>query len=219
MGIAGYGMSAVNWPKVYPVVAALVTSPVVGLVGAYLVMLLLSNLFRRAHPSPANRFFRRLQLFSSAFVSFSHGANDSQKTMAVITLALVGAHRLPKYPPEPPFWVVVSAAVAIGLGTYAGGWRIIRTLGHRIIKLEPINGFAAETVGATVIQIATALGQPVSTTHVVSGAVMGSGATRRLSAVRWGLARNIVLAWIFTVPAAALVAALLTAALKAAGVS
>ena len=218
MGVAGYGLDAIKSKTLFTTVAALVTSPVIGLVLAYVLMVVLSNLLRNAHPAPAARVFRRLQIFSSAFVSFSHGANDSQKTMAIITLALVSTGNLAAFPKEPPFWVVVVAAAAIGLGTYAGGWRIIRTMGTRIIKLQPINGFVAETVGAVVIQLATQMGQPVSTTHVVSGAVMGSGATSRLSAVRWGVARNIAMAWVLTIPAAALVAALLTLALKAAGV-
>ncbi|MFN2462624.1 MAG: anion permease [Candidatus Dormibacteria bacterium] len=218
MGIAGYGLHSIKTSTLVSTVTALITSPIVGLVLAYVAMVVLSNILRKAHPHAAGRVFRRLQILSSAFVSFSHGANDSQKTMAVITLALVSTHHLAKFPKEPPFWVVILAAVTIGLGTYAGGWRIIRTMGTRIIKLEPINGFVAETVGALVIQVATQFGQPVSTTHVVSGAVMGSGATRRLSAVRWGVARNIAYAWVLTIPAAAIVAAVLTLALKAAGV-
>jgi PiT family inorganic phosphate transporter len=212
MGVAAYGLGAVRWDKLYPVLIALVTSPVIGLLVAYGLMVLLSNALRNAHPGRANRAFRRLQILSAAFVSFSHGANDAQKTMAVITLALVSTHHLKKF--MVPYWVVIIAALAIGLGTYAGGWRIIRTMGTRIIKLQPINGFVAQTCGALVIQAATQLGQPVSTTHVVSGAVMGSGATRRLSAVRWGVARNIVSAWILTIPAAAIMAALLCLLIK-----
>ena len=213
MALAAYGTAGVKWDKLAPVILALVTSPVIGLLVAYIVMVLVSNLLRNAHPARANRGFRRLQVLSSALVSFSHGANDSQKTMAVIALALVSTHHLSKF--SIPAWVAVIAAVAIGLGTYAGGWRIIRTLGWSIIKLEPINGFVAETVGAAVIQVATQLGQPVSTTHVVAGAVMGSGAPRRLSAVRWGVAQRILLAWLLTIPAAALVAGALTLVLRA----
>ncbi len=217
MGIAGYGLAAIKSKTLFTTIVALVSSPIVGLIAAYLLMVLLSNLLRNARPAPANRAFRRLQIFSSAFVSFSHGANDSQKTMAIIALALVSTHHLTKF--SIPAWVALIAALAIGLGTYAGGWRIIRTMGTRIIKLQPINGFVAETVAALVIQVATQLSQPVSTTHVVSGAVMGSGATGRLSAVRWGVARNIVFAWILTIPAAAIVAGALTLLLKAAGVT
>ena len=213
MGIAAYGVGVVQVDKLYPTIVALVTSPIAGLMLAYLAMVLLSNLLKRVHPSPANRVFRRLQILSLAFVSFSHGANDSQKTMAVITLALVSTHHLAKF--AVPLWVVVAAALAISLGTYAGGWRIIRTMGSRIIRLEPINGFVAQTIGAAVIQGATQMGLPVSTTHVVAGAVMGSGAPRGLSAVRWGVARNIVMAWVLTIPAAGLTAAVLSLTIKA----
>ncbi|MDQ6748191.1 MAG: inorganic phosphate transporter [Candidatus Dormibacteraeota bacterium] len=216
MGVAGYGLGAIKSKTLITTITALVTSPIAGLVLAYLVMVLLSNVLRSSRPAPANRVFRRLQILSSGFVSFSHGANDSQKTMAIIALALVSTHHLKKF--AIPTWVAVIAALAIGLGTYAGGWRIIRTMGTRIIKLQPINGFTAETVAAVVIQVATQFSQPVSTTHVVSGAVMGSGATARLSAVRWGVARNILFAWVLTIPAAALVAGALTLGLKAAGV-
>jgi len=212
MGLAAYGTRAIKIDKLWPTVVALVTSPIAGLIVAYLLMVFLSNVLRGVHPGPANRTFRLLQLLSSSFVSFSHGANDSQKTMAVITLALVSTHVVKKF--AVPWWVVIIAAAAIGLGTYAGGWRIIRTMGQRIIRLEPINGFVAETVGAAVIQGATQLALPVSTTHVVSGAVMGSGAPRGLAAVRWGVARSIAIAWILTIPASAIVAAALTLALR-----
>jgi PiT family inorganic phosphate transporter len=166
---------------------------------------MLLNLFRRARPSRANGTFRRLQLFSSGFVAFSHGANDAQKTMAIITLALFSSGRLPEF--AVPLWVALAAALAIGLGTWAGGWRIIRTMGTRIVRMDPVHGFAAQTVAATVIQLATAWGLPVSTTQVVSGSVMGAGATRRFSAVRWGVARRIAWAWVFTIPASATLAA------------
>jgi PiT family inorganic phosphate transporter len=211
MGIVGYGVSAVKWGQVVPVVLALVTSPVAGLVLAYLFAVLLFNVFRRALPGNANRRFRLLQILSGSFVSFSHGANDAQKTMGVMTLALIATHHLTAHGkfPEPPLWVVLAAASAIGLGTYAGGWRIIRTLGMRVIKLEPVDGFAAQTMAAAVIQGATQLALPVSTTHVVSGAVMGAGVTRRPGAVRWGIARNIMVAWVLTIPATAAIAALL----------
>jgi PiT family inorganic phosphate transporter len=206
MGLAVYGVEAVVWEKVYPVFIALVTSPVVGFLIAYFVTVLLLNLLRRARPSRANSAFRKLQLFSSGLVSFSHGANDAQKTMAIITLALFSSGHLTEF--AVPTWVVLAAALAIGVGTWAGGWRIIRTISSRIIKMEPVDGFAAQTVGAAVIQVATLWGLPVSTTHVISGSVMGAGATRRLSAVRWGVARRIVWAWIFTIPASAALAAL-----------
>ena len=213
MGLAAYGLEAVVWAKVYPVFIALVASPVVGFLMAYVVAILLLNLLRRARPSHANGAFRKLQLFSGGFVSFSHGANDAQKTMAIITLALLSSNHLSEF--VVPAWVVLAAALAIGLGTWAGGWRIIRTMSSRIIKMEPVDGFAAETVGAAVIQVATSWGLPVSTTHVVAGSVMGAGATRRLSAVRWGVARSIVWAWVLTIPASATLAALAALLVKA----
>jgi inorganic phosphate transporter, PiT family len=205
MGLAAYGVDAVQWGEVYPVFIALVTSPIAGLLVAYLLTVVLLNLLRRARPSYANSAFRRLQLFSSGFVAFSHGANDAQKTMAIITLALFSSGHLTEF--DVPTWVALAAALAIGLGTWAGGWRIIRTMGIRIVRMDPVHGFSAQTVAATVIQVATAWGLPVSTTQVVSGSVMGAGATRRFSAVRWGVARRIVWAWIFTIPASAVLAA------------
>jgi inorganic phosphate transporter, PiT family len=205
MGFVVYGLGAIQWAEVYPVFIALLTSPVAGLVIAYIVTVVLLNLFSRARPSQANGAFRKLQLFSSGFVAFSHGANDAQKTMAIITLALFSSGHLAEF--AVPTWVALAAALAIGLGTWAGGWRIIRTMGTRIIRMEPVHGFAAQTVAASVIQLATAWGLPVSTTQVVSGSVMGAGATRRFSAVRWGVARRIVWAWIFTIPASATLAA------------
>jgi PiT family inorganic phosphate transporter len=205
MGLAVYGLGAIQWAEVYPVFIALLTSPIAGLVLAYIVTVLLLNLFRKARPSQANGTFRKLQLFSSGFVAFSHGANDAQKTMAIITLALFSSGHLTEF--VVPVWVALAAALAIGLGTWAGGWRIIRTMGIRIVRMDPVHGFAAQTVAATVIQLATAWGLPVSTTQVVSGSVLGAGATRRFSAVRWGVARRIVWAWIFTIPASAILAA------------
>jgi PiT family inorganic phosphate transporter len=206
MGLAVYGVDAVQWGEVYPVFTALVTSPIVGLFLAYLLSVLLLNLLRRARPSYANSTLRRLQLFSSGFVAFSHGANDAQKTMAIITLALFSSGHLAEF--DVPTWVALAAALAIGLGTWAGGWRIIRTMGTRIVRIDPVYGFSAQTIAATVIQLATTWGLPVSTTQVVSGSVIGAGATRRFSAVRWGVARRIVRAWIFTIPASAILAAL-----------
>jgi PiT family inorganic phosphate transporter len=175
---------------------------------------LVLNALRRAHPHRINVGFRGGQVLSGAWVSFAHGSNDAQKTMGVITLTLLSTghlHEGAKHAfPEPPVWVVVLAALAIGLGTYAGGWRIIRTMGSRIIRLEPVDGFVAQTMSAVVIQSATGLGLPVSTTHVVSGGVMGAAAPRRFGAVRWGVARSILGAWVLTIPATALIAAVLT---------
>src|SRR5215218_373828 len=206
MGFVVYGLGAIQWAEIYPVFIALLTSPIAGLVLAYIFAVMLLNLLRRARPSQANGVFRKLQFFSSGFVAFSHGANDAQKTMAIITLALFSTGHIAQF--DVPTWVALAAALAIALGTWAGGWRIIRTMGTRIIRMEPVHGFAAQTVAASVIQLATAWGLPVSTTQVVSGSVMGAGATRRFSAVRWGVARRIVWAWVLTVPASATLAAL-----------
>ena len=211
MGVVAYGIDAVKWGSVLPVVIALVASPLIGLVLSYLFTVLTLDTFARKQPGPMNRRFRLAQLASGAFVSFSHGANDAQKTMGVITLALVSAGVITttgKVFPSPPLWVVLLAATAIGFGTYAGGWRIIKTIGMRVIRLDPVDGFCAQTMAAVVIQGATQLALPVSTTHVVSGSVMGAGATRRLGAVRWGVARNILIAWVLTIPATAVMAAI-----------
>jgi PiT family inorganic phosphate transporter len=218
MGAAAYGVDAVKWGSVEPVVIALVASPLIGLTLSYFFTIGILNLFRHSPPGPINRRFRYAQVASGAFVSFSHGANDAQKTMGVITLALVSAGVLStsgKEFPSPPLWVVVLAATAIGFGTYAGGWRIIKTLGMKVIRLEPVDGFCAQTMAAVVIQGATQLALPVSTTHVVSGAVMGAGATRRFGAIRWGVARNILLAWVLTIPATAAMAAIFALVLRA----
>ncbi|MFN2451195.1 MAG: anion permease [Candidatus Dormibacteria bacterium] len=218
MGIGGYGLTVVKFGKLGPVVIGLLTSPIIGLVAAYVLMLVLLNVLRRMLPSSANRRFRRLQVLSAIFVSFSHGANDAQKTMAIITLALLSTGHLAPGKhggfPDIPFWVVLVAAAAIGLGTYAGGWRIIRTMGTRIIRLEPIDGFSAQTMAAVVIAGATQLGLPVSTTHVVTGAVMGAGSSRRPGAVRWGIARNILVAWVLTIPATMIIAGGLALAIR-----
>jgi PiT family inorganic phosphate transporter len=168
-------------------------------------MVVILNLFQRSHPQRLNERFRRLQVVSAAFMAFSHGSNDAQKTMGIMTLALIGAGVLPHDAPI-PLWVILLAASAISLGTAFGGWRIIRTMGQRVVKLDPVHGFAAETTAATVILTASHFGMPVSTTHVISSAIMGVGASDRLSAVRWGVAGNIVIAWILTIPASGLAA-------------
>jgi len=186
------------------VLVPLVLSPVLGIVIGFALMVLLLNVFRRAHPRRINDRFRRLQLLSAAFMAFSHGSNDAQKTMGIITTALVAAGILAK--PDVPLWVIFVAASAISLGTAAGGWRIIRTMGQRVVKLDPVHGFAAETTAASIILGASQFGVPVSTTHVISSAIMGVGASDRFSAVRWGVAGDIVLAWILTLPASAVVA-------------
>jgi PiT family inorganic phosphate transporter len=203
--IAKDGLHLVLWGGVVEkVILPMIASPALGFLIAFIVMTLLLWLVRRWPPGPVNRWFRMLQPISAAFMAFSHGRNDAQKTMGVITLALVASGHLTDF--NIPLWVVFSCAGAMALGTYSGGWRIIHTLGSKVIKLDPIHGFAAETSAATVIQIATSLGFPVSTTHTITTAIMGVGATKRLSAVRWGVAGNIVTAWVLTLPAAALIA-------------
>jgi PiT family inorganic phosphate transporter len=188
------------------VLVPLVGSPVLGFGIGFGLMILLLNVFRRANPKRVNDRFRRLQVVSAAYMAFSHGSNDAQKTMGIMTLALVSAGVIPEF--KVPLWVILLAASAISLGTAAGGWRIIRTMGTRVVKLDPVHGFAAETTAATVILGASHFGMPVSTTHVISSAIMGVGSTGRLSAVRWGVARSILTAWVLTLPAAGTVAAL-----------
>ncbi len=204
------GSKGVLWHGIaHKVVIPALVAPVIAGTAALLILLLLLWLFARMHPGPANRGFRLGQIASSTWVSFNHGANDAQKTMGVIALALVlHSHGNPTHL-SIPTWVKLSAGLAIGLGTYVGGWRIIRTLGQRIYAIDPPAGFAAQATAGATIYLATKWGYPLSTTHVVSGAVMGAGATRRLSAVRWGIAGNIVIAWLLTIPMAAAVAAAL----------
>jgi inorganic phosphate transporter, PiT family len=188
------------------VLVPLVSSPILGFAIGFGLMVLLLNVFVHAVPKRLNDRFRRLQVLSASYMAFSHGSNDAQKTMGVITLALFSAGIIPEF--RVPLWVILLCAGAISFGTAAGGWRIIRTMGQRVVKLDPVHGFAAETTAATIIFGASHFGMPVSTTHVISSAIMGVGATERLSAVRWGVAGSIVVAWILTIPAAAIVAGL-----------
>ncbi len=214
---AAGGLDGVQWSALSKQVASLVVSPPIGFIIAAIFSVALVLMVHRLHlrPAPVNRTFRSLQILTAALLSYSHGANDAQKTMAAITLALVASGDLTHF--EVPLWVVVLSAVTIAFGTYAGGWRIIRTLGWSILKLEPATGFAAQLTGAAVIQGATLVGLPVSTTHVITGAVMGVGASRKLSAVKWGLGANIAAAWIVTIPAAAIIAWVAFAILNTAG--
>jgi PiT family inorganic phosphate transporter len=194
------------------VIFPLVTSPVVGFTVGFALMVLIFNIFRRAHPKTMNDRFRRLQILSAAYMAFSHGSNDAQKTMGVMTLALVSAGILTEF--VVPLWVIILAATAISLGTAAGGWRIIRTMGTKVVKLDPVHGFAAETTAATIIFGASTLGMPVSTTHVISSAILGVGSSDRFNAVHWGVARRIGVAWVLTLPAAGTVAAIAYLVLK-----
>ena len=202
---AGFGAWKVDG-IVGKVLVPLVGSPLVGFAVGLLLMVLIFNVFRRAHPGRLNGAFRRLQVLSAAWMAFSHGSNDAQKTMGIMTLALVTAGVIPEF--RVPLWVILVAATAISLGTAAGGWRIIKTMGTKVVKLDPVHGFAAETTAATVIFTASHFGMPVSTTHVISSAIMGVGSSDRMKTVRWGVARSIATAWVLTLPASGLAAAI-----------
>ena len=189
------------------VLEAMVVSPFFGFAMGLSLMLLISWLFFRVTRSVATRLFKRLQLISACFMAFSHGANDAQKAMGIITLALLSAGQIPSA--EVPTWVIGSCALAMGLGTAIGGWSIVRTLGMGIVKLEPVHGFAAETGAAAVLMVTAHIGLPVSTTHTITSSVMGVGAIKRVSAVRWGVSRRILYAWLFTLPGAAFLSMLI----------
>jgi PiT family inorganic phosphate transporter len=204
------GSGGVQWHGIVEkVVIPGAISPVVGFAGAFLLMVIIYRVFFRARPGVAHRGFRYGQLVTGTWVAFTHGANDAQKTMGVITLALVANGNISADSFNVPTWVKISAGLTIAAGTYAGGWRIIRTLGQRIYKMQPEHGFAAQLSAGSTLYIGTHFGFPISTTHVVTGAIMGAGATRRVSAVKWGVAGNILFAWLLTLPAAGLVAAAL----------
>jgi PiT family inorganic phosphate transporter len=200
-GVGAFKMDGI----VTKVLVPMVTSPVLGFVVALSLVVILFWVARGAPRRPATNVFRRLQIISAGFMAFAHGSNDAQKTMGVMTLALFASGVIPTI--DVPLWVIVVAATAMSLGTAAGGWRIMRTMGHRVVKLEPVHGFAAETSAATILFATAQLGMPVSTTHVIASAIMGAGASGGLRAVRWGVARRIIVAWILTLPAAGFVAA------------
>jgi len=204
-----HGAEAVKAQGIFEkVLVPALVAPAVAFVAAGAAILITYRMVGRLHPGPVNRGYRLGQIVSGGLLSLSHGTNDAQKTMGVITLALVAHGELSATSAHPPTWVIVSAATAIALGTYSGGWRIIRTMGSRIIKMDPAQGYAAQSGGAAVILTAAHLGFPLSTTHSITGAVLGAGAAKRLSAVRWGLAGNIFLAWVLTLPCAAIVGGL-----------
>jgi inorganic phosphate transporter, PiT family len=211
--IGGYGGAAVafagfkalilgGWVK--PVIF-LFLSPIIGMILAIILTIITSWIVRRMRPQKVDRWFRRLQLLSAALFSLGHGTNDSQKGMGIITTALVAGGLLKSF--SVPYWVIICCYLAMGGGTMAGGWRIIKTMGQRITKLTPFGGFAAETAGGLTLVANAVFGIPVSTTHTITGAIVGVGATRRLSAVRWGVTRRIVWAWVLTIPGAALIGA------------
>ncbi|MBZ5560381.1 MAG: inorganic phosphate transporter [Acidobacteriia bacterium] len=200
---AGFGAIIVSgWTKT---IIFIFLSPLIGMTAGFGLMVAIQWLFRWTPPSRVDRSFRRLQLISAAFFSLNHGANDAQKTMGIIAGVLYAAHYIDTF--YIPFWVVIAAYTAISLGTLAGGWRIIHTMGSKITKLQPVGGFAAETGAAIALLTATLTGTPVSTTHAITGSIVGVGATRRMSAVRWGVAGQIVWAWVLTIPAAFMIAA------------
>jgi inorganic phosphate transporter, PiT family len=204
--IAASGAGAVKWDGVWnKVIIPLVTSPMLGFLVAFSLMILLMWIFRGFARRPLGRIFRRLQVFSAGFMAFAHGSNDAQKTMGIITLALYSAGVISDI--TVPTWVIFVSATAISLGTAVGGWRIMHTMGHRVVELEPIHGFAAETTAATIIYGAAHFGMPVSTTQVISSAIMGVGSSQGIRRVRWGVARSILGAWALTLPAAAAVGA------------
>jgi len=203
-GVAAVGTEAIQWGVMQRVLSAVVTAPVLGFAGGFVMMVILFWVFRRSAPAKIRTIFSNLQIVSAAFMAYSHGKNDGQMPIGVITMALVVYYNQPAMWNEIPYgdlwWVIIISALAISSGTAIGGWRVIKTLGLKITTLRPVHGFAAEASAATVIEIASYLGIPVSTTHCISSSIMGVGATRRLSAVRWGVAGNIVAAWILTFP-------------------
>jgi PiT family inorganic phosphate transporter len=216
-GVAGAAIAAAGWDVIQwngaweKVIKPGVLSPTMGFLIALTLMIAITWIIRRRSPSKVNRVFRRAQIVSGGFVAFTHGTNDAQKTMGIIALALIASGHLDAEEFDIPFWVVLSAATAMALGTYAGGWKIIKTMGTRIAKIDPPQGFAAQTACAGILWTTAHFGFPVSTTQTISGCVMGAGASRRFSAVRWGIAGNIVIAWILTLPAAGGVGALMEA--------
>jgi PiT family inorganic phosphate transporter len=208
-GISAAGLAAIKWSAVELIVTFMVISPLIGLACGFLFMVVVLNLTKKANKSTADSYFRKLQLVSAGTYSFSHGTNDAQKTMGIITpllysIGYYGASVDPNNLPV-PLWVILIAHAAIALGTLSGGWRIVKTMGSKITKLRPVHGFAAETAGAATILGASAVGIPVSTTHIICTSIMGVGTTMGTSAVKWGIARTIALAWILTIPLAALI--------------
>ncbi len=204
--LAKSGASVLIAGGILKTVAFIFISPVLGFVLGSLMMVLVAWICRRARPSRVDRWFRRLQLVSAGAYSQGHGGNDAQKTIGIIWMLLIATGYTAAGDAAPPIWTIVSCYLAIGLGTMFGGWRIVKTMGQKITKLKPVGGFCAETGGALTLFLATALGIPVSTTHTITGAIVGVGSVQRASAVRWGVAGNIVWAWIFTIPASAFVA-------------
>jgi inorganic phosphate transporter, PiT family len=217
-GFAGAAVAKVGWVALKPegilkVVPYIVIAPVIGFILGRMMMWAMFYIFRNSTPRKVDKLFRRGQLVSASIFSFSHGMNDAQKTMGIILALLISANLAPAASPDGrshlPLWIIFACNIAMGLGTYFGGWRIVRTLGMRLTKLQPVGGFCAETGGGVTIVFLSLLGIPLSTTHTITGAIVGAGSLQRRSAVRWGVARNIVWAWILTIPCSALIGALL----------
>lgn len=205
--VAKAGTGALLSAGILKTVAFILVSPLLGFLLGSLMMVLVAWVFRRMRPLKADKWFRRLQLLSAGAYSLGHGGNDAQKTIGIIWMLLIATGYTAATDNTPPTWVIASCYMAIGAGTMFGGWRIVRTMGQKITKLKPVGGFCAETGGAMTLFLATALGIPVSTTHTITGAIVGVGSVQRASAVRWGVAGNIIWAWILTIPASAFVAA------------
>lgn len=206
--VAKAGTASLIGAGLFRTIAFIIVSPMLGFILGSLMMLLVSWLFVRSTPRKVDIWFRRLQLVSASMYSLGHGGNDAQKTMGIIWMLLIAGGYASAADKVPPMWVILSCYGAIGLGTLFGGWRIVKTMGQKITKLKPVGGFCAETGGAITLFIATAMGIPVSTTHTITGAIVGVGSSQKMSAVRWGVAGNIVWAWVFTIPASAFVAAI-----------
>ncbi|HPF20467.1 MAG TPA: inorganic phosphate transporter [Syntrophomonas sp.] len=204
--MAGFGPGEVSWDGFIKIFSGLLTTPVIGLIVGSLIMYLLFWMFKKSSPAKTNRQFRRLQILTACMASFSHGSNDAQKTMGIITMSLVSAGILTNF--EVPLWVKIACALAMAAGTAMGGWKIIRTMGGKIFRIEPINGFAADFSSSLVIFVSSKLGIPVSTTHVVSSSIMGVGAAKRMKGVRWNIAKQIVTAWFITIPLSGLASAM-----------
>jgi PiT family inorganic phosphate transporter len=198
------GMSALKWAGLKKIILALLISPVIGTIVGFIFMLILYRIFRNSAPAGLNKSFRRMQIASAALMAFSHGTADAQKSMGVITMALLSYGFIKTF--AVPWEVMVACATAMALGTAAGGWRIIKTIGHDFVKLQPVHGFCVETASAGVILGASAFGMPTSTTHVITSTILGVGLSKRLTAVNWKVAQRILIAWILTIPASALMA-------------
>jgi len=209
--VAKAGFSVLQWQGLGKILAALIFSPIVGMILGFIIMKLMFFIFGNFSPSRVNHSFKKMQVFSAGLLAFNHGSNDAQKSMGIITMALIAAGLQAQTVLAPPLWVILACALAMAAGTAVGGWRIIHTMGGKIFKLEPINGFAADLSSSIVIWSATVfpgLHLPVSTTHVVSGSIMGVGSAKRVSAVRWGVAKQMLVAWLVTIPTTSLLAAL-----------